>query len=102
MSINLSGEQLKTFAQAAHLLPRRRGDRPVHPTTLWRWYRHGVVHAGQRLYLEALKTPSGMTTTAEALQRFLTALNSHSPLAGSSTTRQAVNAAVEQLDADGI
>ncbi len=102
MSIDPCNEELKTFGQAARMLPRRRGGRPVHPTTLWRWFRYGVVHGGGRVYLEAIKTPSGMATTTEALQRFLSRLNHIEPTTASPPRQNTVNTAVAQLDADGV
>jgi len=102
MSINPASEQLKTLGQAANMLPRRRGDRPVHPTTLWRWCRRGVVHGGQRIYLEALKTPSGLATSAEALQRFLQVLSDDAVSPLPTTKSVTVHSALAQLDADGI
>lgn len=42
MSVSiLDGEELLTFAEAASLLPRRRGGSKVAISTLWRWSRRG-------------------------------------------------------------
>jgi hypothetical protein len=34
-------EDQLTLSQAARRLPKLRANRPVSPSTLWRWYRHG-------------------------------------------------------------
>jgi hypothetical protein len=67
--IDLEKEPLLSLAQAARLLPRRRGKK-VCATTVWRWCVHG--HRG--VLLEALRTPAGWATTAAAVGRFLAEL----------------------------
>ena len=54
----LGDEELLTFAEAARLLPRRRGGSKVATSTLWRWARRGsrgvvlrVVHIGGNVYV---------------------------------------------------
>ena len=59
MSVSiLDGEELLTFAEAASLLPRRRGGSKVAISTLWRWSRRGsrgvvlrTVRIGGHVYL---------------------------------------------------
>lgn len=105
MPIDLTQEDLKTFAQAARLFPSRRGNRPVNPITLWRWHRRGVSHNGQRVHLEAIRTPSGLVTSVDAVRRFLAKLNTENRDDGTpqapSVSRE-IASAVDQLDADGI
>jgi hypothetical protein len=103
MRIDLTREKLETFAQAARFMPPRRNDRPVNPITLWRWHRHGVWINGKKVHLEAVKTPSGLATTAAAVQRFISELNDRSDLApAEGSERAAVRRAVTELDADGV
>lgn len=105
MPIDFSQENLKTFAQAARLFPSRRENRPVSPITLWRWYRRGVSHNGQRVHLEAIRTPSGLATSVEAVKRFLATLNTDGSDDCAPPTKSVsrdVTSAVEQLDADGV
>lgn len=67
--IDLGREETITLAQAAKLLPRRRGKK-VHASTLWRWAKYGV--RGRKL--DALLTPSGYLTSVEAVARFFASL----------------------------
>lgn len=60
-------EELLTLAAAAKLLPRRRGGRPVHPSTLARWATRGV----RGIYLPVLRVGSTFCTTRGALFEFL-------------------------------
>src|SRR4051812_22653477 len=47
-----SGQGL-SLAQGARVIPPTRQNRPVHPSTLWRWATDGVkAGAGQRVFLE--------------------------------------------------
>lgn len=53
-----SADDLLTFAQAAKLLPRRRGGSKAATSTIWRWSRTGsrgvilrVVHVGGNVYV---------------------------------------------------
>jgi hypothetical protein len=60
------------LAQAAKLLPRYRRDRPVSPSTLFRWIHDGVrLKNGERLRLEAVRISGKFVTTQQALSRFL-------------------------------
>ena len=102
VSIDLNSEPLLTFGQAAKLIPRRRHDRPAHPTTVWRWHKKGVKCQGRIIRLEALHTPSGLATTAQAIHRFLAELNNLPELAQPPETRTQLNEFVRDLDADGI
>lgn len=65
----LSDEIVITLAEAAALLPRRRGKR-VHASTLWRWARRGI--AGVRL--EHRRLGGQIVTSLEAIDRFGDAL----------------------------
>ena len=62
MAINIHAEQLLTLSEAARALPRLRGDRKVHVSTLYRWIKRGV--------LDAVKIGRTLVTSREALQRF--------------------------------
>ena len=68
---DITDEQLITLSQAAKLMPSRRRGKPVHTTTVWRWYRYGVCRGGERVFLEAVELPSGVATSKEALTRFI-------------------------------
>jgi hypothetical protein len=71
----LNGEGL-TFAQAAKLLPRNRGGRPVNQATLFRWATKGIeLPGGQRLRLAAVRIGIHYSTSRAALIRFIDAQN---------------------------
>ena len=65
-------EKLISFAQAAAMFPSSRRDRPVSPSCIWRWFRHGVRLAnGQVVRLEAVKVAGRHLTSVEAVRRFV-------------------------------
>ena len=66
MSISLEKEVTLTLPEAASRLPRLRGGKKVHVSTLYRWIHRGV--GGIRL--EAVKIGRTVVTSVEALQRF--------------------------------
>ncbi len=74
MPIKLAEERLLTLTEAADLLPRRRRGRKVHASTLSRWASTGV----HGVKLEIHQLPGGLTTSAEALQRFAERLSERS------------------------
>jgi hypothetical protein len=69
-------EGLITLSEAAKFCPRRRQGRKVHSSTIYRW----AVHGCSGIYLEAIKTPSGLCTSIQAIQRFLNRLTMASNL----------------------
>jgi hypothetical protein len=99
--IDIKIEVLLTLGQAARRIPRRRNDRPVSPSTIWRWCKCGVAHGGDRIYLESLKLPSGLVTSAEAMARFFDLLSAPG-LANSPPAASATPSLVSDLDRDGI
>jgi hypothetical protein len=97
---DFANEQMITFHELARRLPRRRGGRPTHVSTIHRWRQRGV--SGVRL--SAVRCGSIWLTTWEAYQRFVDAITStvtknapsmdtlQSPLADlSSSTDQALD-----------
>lgn len=71
MPIDIETEEIRTLAQAARSLPKLRKNRPVAPSTLWRWAQRGIK--GHRL--ETTKIGGTTVTSKEALQRFFDAVN---------------------------
>jgi hypothetical protein len=104
MAIDVRVEKLLTLGQLARRVPRRREGRPVAPSTLWRWHRVGVQIGGRRVYLEALRSPSGAASTLGALQRFLEQISGGGDPANraQAPTRVEVSEAVDELNADKI
>jgi hypothetical protein len=73
--IDLKSEQLLSLAEAAQRLPRGRGGRPTHFSTILRWILTGVRGpADEKVKLEAIRLGDRWLTSAEALQRFAEAL----------------------------
>jgi hypothetical protein len=71
MAIDLRTETPLGLAQAARRVPSGRRERPVHPSTLFRWIHDGVrVAGGAIVRLEALRLGGRWVTSLEALQRF--------------------------------
>lgn len=66
MSIDLTHERVVTLREAASILPRQRGGRKVHVSTLYRWCSRGV----RGVRLEHLKLGGRIVVSAQALQRF--------------------------------
>ena len=68
---SLLNESIVSMAQAARRLPPFRSDRPVSPTTIWRWLTVGVrLPDGTKLKLEGLRLGGRWVTSVEALTRF--------------------------------
>jgi hypothetical protein len=64
-----------TLSQAARRLPKLRGDHPVSPSTLWRWYRHGLRACdGTVVRLEVWRVGGQTFTSEDALRRFFARL----------------------------
>ena len=66
MPIDVRNEKIITFHELARSLPRRRGNRPVHVSTVHRWRTRGL--SGVRL--EAVRVGGCWCTSWEAFRRF--------------------------------
>jgi hypothetical protein len=72
--MSVLAESTLTFAAAARELPRCRGDRPINPSTLWRWFSAGIKWPGGAcVHLEAVKCGRTWITSKDALTRFIDA-----------------------------
>ena len=101
MAIDLSSEEILTPAEAAKRCPCRRGGRPTHVSTVYRWMTRGV----NGIRLEALRLGGGLVTSAEALQRFAERLTGSDAEPVVKTSRQrelAARRAEAELKAHGI
>lgn len=65
-TIDIRSEELFTLSELARQLPRRRGRRPVSPSTLYRWWRRGL----RGVHLEVLQVGGTACSSREAMQRF--------------------------------
>ena len=70
MAIDLRNESVLSLTDACRSLPKIDGKRP-HPSTLWRWCRHGVrSRSGERIRLEHARLGHRIVVSREALGRF--------------------------------
>ncbi len=70
----MNGESKITLTEASKTCPHRRGRHP-HVSTIWRWCRVGVrARSGERIRLEHCRVGGSLFTSAEALERFFTAV----------------------------
>jgi Protein of unknown function (DUF1580) len=71
VAIDPFAEEILSFAAAARRLPKTRADKPVSPTTIWRWAAHGL----RGVKLESVRLGGTTCTSVEALRRFFQALD---------------------------
>jgi hypothetical protein len=98
-----------SLSQAARRFPPFRKDRPVAPSTIFRWIASGVrLRDGRRIRLEAVRLGGRWLTSEQAVQRFIDrqtpnvdADSAALARAPSQRTRRAEQAA-EALEAAGI
>lgn len=68
---DLLSETLISFSQAAKRLPPGRCNKPVSPSTPFRWAKHGIRRPdGVRVKLECVRVGGRFLTSVEALARF--------------------------------
>jgi hypothetical protein len=98
-----------SLGQAARKFPPYRGDRPVNPSTIWRWIIDGIRRFdGKVIKLEATRVAGRWLTSQAALERFLRAQTPASetePAPVPRTPRQrtrAADRAARELDKIGI
>jgi hypothetical protein len=105
--IDLNDETPITFSQGARRLPHLNGDRPVSPSTLFRWATVGLMSAdGSRVRLESRKFGKTHVTSVQALERFFAALNGDNNNVPSprspAARRKASSAAARKLNQLGV
>jgi hypothetical protein len=71
--IDLATETVVTLTQATNHLPRRRGGKKPHPSTLYRWEKDG---------LETIQVGGTLCTSVESLQRYCERLSARKQPAG--------------------
>ena len=63
------------LTRAGRRIPSSRNNRPSTLSRLFRWVHNGTIGPdGRRVYLEAVRGPSGWLTTPGAIRRYLTAM----------------------------
>jgi hypothetical protein len=74
LPVDIRTEQLLSLPQAARRFPPYRQDRPVNPSTVWRWISAGVkLPDGRRVKLGAVRLSGRWLTSVEAIERFIAA-----------------------------
>src|SRR5690242_7528504 len=80
--IKLASEPVFPLKKGPDHLPRLRGEKKVHPSTMFRWSKYGVrADDGQIVLLETIRVGRTTCTSEGAIQRFCERLSG-----GSSTT----------------
>lgn len=98
--IDPNRETLISFNEATALLPRRRGGKKAHVSTLYRWSTSGC----KGVILETLQCGGTRVTSREALARFFDALTygEETPRRSPSRRRREAEAADLELQRQGV
>jgi len=103
--IDISIENVLSFAEATQKLPRRRKGARPNLATIYRWCQQGV----RGIRLESIMVGATRCTSIEALQRFFNALTAAAesdtpapPAPPAKHRRRAIEAAEERLARAGI
>jgi hypothetical protein len=100
--INIEHERLVTLAAAARLVPNRKSEKGVAPSTLWRWHIRGV----RGVKLETLLVGGVRYTSTEAIRRFYdqttAAADGRPPNETVASRKRAMDAAERELIAAGL
>lgn len=94
--IDLNTETVVSFTEALDHLPHRRGGRPVHVATLYRWAQRGL----RGVQLETLQVGGTRCTSIEALQRFFDRLGGQASPAPNVRTPHQREVARSRADAE--
>jgi len=88
---DLLNENSFSLAQAARRLPKVRGQKTPHPSTLFRWAIQGRrSRSGRIIRLEIIRVGGTNCTSMEALNRFFDRLNDIEPVDPSKPRKQAL------------
>jgi hypothetical protein len=96
--IDTASEHVLPLAKAARQLPRLRDDRPISPSTLWRWASAGL----RGVRLETIKIGGSTCTSTQALARFFAALGSGPPTPAPRRRATHDDAVAAELTARGL
>ena len=106
--IDVINEELMDLKAAAKLQPfrNRTTRKPAHVGTMYRFVMQGArASNGERVRLEVVRTPSGLRTSAQAVQRFISELTNPEadvPQAMPVQRQQQIDSAQARLAAAGI
>jgi hypothetical protein len=78
--IDVWAEDLLSLHDATRARPFLRNGQPVNIATLFRYVQRGIRgRSGERVRLEAVRTPGGLKTSRQAIGRFIERINSSNP-----------------------
>src|SRR5436853_358752 len=97
MSIDPFSEPVFPLAKAAKRIPHLRADRPVAPSTLWRWATVGL----RGIKLETTTIGGTTCTSDNALRQFFSALSGNTKREGKPAEAEQRHVE-EELDREGI
>jgi hypothetical protein len=104
--IDIFGEDLIDFRTAARekVFRHPKTGHPAHISSIYRYVlRGGRASNGERVQLEVVKTPSGLRTSREAIQRFIGAMsNPTAPPALLKSRAKEITRAESELLKDGF
>ena len=99
--IDIAHETVLSLTEASRLLPRRRGGKHPHVSTLYRWASVGL----DGVRLDTIRIGGTLCTSIRALQRFFEAISgigkSHDSSSNDARVR-AVDSAKRELEQEGI
>jgi hypothetical protein len=101
MAILINDETVLTLTEAAKMLPRRRGGKRPHVSTLYRWGSRGL----RGIVLETIQIGGTTCTSFEALQRFFSHLSEPRnavPNICKQTRQRNVQEAIDLLSEEGF
>lgn len=87
--------KLVPFDRLARKLPSASGAQHLHPATIYRWHRHGVLRAGVRVRLRAVKMGGRWCSTWRWVKTFFASV---SPVAIDLATPAELQMSQEQVD----
>ncbi len=101
--IDTNTETVLSFTEAAKGLPRRRGAKRPHVSTIYRWSSSGC----KGVILESIQIGGTRCTSKEALARFFNALtfgedDKCNPLQRSDRRQRAADDAMDELQREGL
>src|SRR5438067_170498 len=94
--IAIANEHIFPIRRVGKMLPSSQDGKQLHVGTVYRWADIGLLRDGRRVKLETLLIGGRVYTSAEAVQRFLQALND-APSLPASTAAERADAALDAL-----
>ena len=98
--IDPKSETLLRLNAAGHLPALMATGKPAGASSMWRYHKHGRESlAGRLVKLETIRLPAGIFTSAQAVDRFVAALNDQPDPAAPAAT-PASSASIDKAEAE--